>query len=280
MFRLLYTIVMKVYIEPVLISNFVIDFCIMLIISKIVFSSISIKRIIFSSIFGSISVLMYPFCANPILLNILKILSAIIMIQILRPISRKQLFLSTLTMFCLSYIFGGAILSNFGSASLGGYTIKNDLNIWIILTIIIILSFIICQIIKWLKSKIITNSNIYIAELTLNNKSINIKSFIDSGNSLHDNNQPVNLINFDTFSKLTNVNLEQYLTNQFSLNDAHYISANTIAGSKKILVFTIDSLTLHRKTSQTFKNIKLGLSLNFDNSKEYKLILNSSFCYC
>lgn len=271
---------MKIYIEPLLLTNFVIDFCIMLVISKLVFSQISLKRIIFSASFGSVATLIYPFCSNYILINVLKILTAIIMIQILHPNSRKQLFLSTITMFCLSYVIGGAILSNFGSFTNNGYTIKGPLNIWIIFSIVIISTFIIYKIINWLKSKIITNSNIYTAKLKFNGNSICIKSFIDSGNALYDNNQPVNLINFDTFSKLTNINLEQYLNNQFSLNDAHYISANTIAGSKKILVFTIDELTINKQQPKIFKNVKLGLALNFDNKKEYKMILNSSFCYC
>ena len=81
----------------------------------------------------------------------------------------------------------------------------------------------------------------------------------------------------DDFNKLTNISLTQYLSQQFDLlTNPHYILASTIAGKQKILVFTIDELHLN---SKIFTHVQIGVSLHFDNTKEYKAILNSSFCY-
>ncbi len=270
---------MKVYIEQVLLTNFIIDFCLLLMVSKLVFSHTNIKRTILSALFGSCASLMLPFCSHILLANALKILSGIIMLQILSIKTKKQLALSFALMLVASYIIGGAVLSNFGTDSGGGYAIKQT-SLLPVFAITLAFTFITCKLITWIKAKISTNCNIYNISLVNNNIKVNIKSFIDSGNALHDNNQPVSLINFDTFSRLTNITLNQYLTNQFSnLNNAHFIEANTIAGKRKILVFTIDELHLNKATTKIYKNVRLGVALHFDNTKEYKAILNSSFCY-
>ena len=270
---------MKVYIEQLILTNFLIDFCILLMVSKLVCGQTNPKRIILSALFGSVASLILPFCLYSILANLLKILTGIIMLQILHIKTKKQLALSYMLMLAISYIIGGAVLSNFGVSSGGGYTLKST-SLIPVFAITIIFTFITCKLIAWLRSKIVTNSNIYDITLINNQSKISIKSFIDSGNGLYDNNQPVSLINFDTFSRLTNITLNQYLTNQFSnLNNAHFIEANTIAGKRKILVFSIDELHLTKSTTQIYKNVCLGVAMHFDNTKEYKAILNSSFCF-
>ena len=268
---------MKVYVEQIILTNLLIDFCILLIISKIIYYKPNFKRIILSSLFGSISCLILPFCTTTLLTNLLKILSAIIMLQILN-INKKQLIPSVILMLIISYIFGGAILANFGSNTSNGYAI-NLKNLIPIFIIVFTFTLIVCKLITFIKSKIITNSNIYPITLINGVIKINIDSFIDSGNGLLDENQPVSLINFDTFKRLTNLTLDQYLHNQFNtLTNPHFISANTIAGKRKILVFTIDELHLNSTQHKVYKNVKLGVSLHFDNNKNYKAILNSYFC--
>lgn len=269
---------MKIYIEQVLITNFIIDFCILVMVSKLVLSKPNYKQIILSSLFGSFACLIQPYLPNWILNNLLKILTSIIMLQILH-IHKKQLVTSSLLMLVLSYIVGGAILSNFGIQTNGGYALSN-INLIYTFAIAIIFTFITCKLISWLKNKVTTNSNIYDITLINNDIKITIKSFIDSGNALSDNNQPVSLINFDTFTKLTNITLNQYLTNEFNtLDNPHFINANTIAGNRKILVFTINELHLSKSKTKIYKNVKLGVALHFDNTKEYKAILNCSFCF-
>ncbi len=266
---------MTIYIEQVLITNFIIDYCILMIISKCIYSKPNFKRIALSSIFGSVASLVVPYCSHFILSNALKILTSIIMLQIIN-LHKKQLVSGTLLMLVISYVMGGALLSNFGVPTNGGYALTN-INLIYVFAICIIFTFLISKLIPWLKSKITTNSNIHDITLINNNISVSIKSFIDSGNALHDNNEPVSLINFDTFNQLTNISLSQYLNNQFdTLNNPHFINASTIAGNRKILVFTINALHIKNKI---YNNVKLGVALKFDNTKEYKAILNSCFCF-
>ena len=279
LFKNLYNETMKIYIEQVLITNFIIDFCILLVISKLICSKTIYRRVIFSALFGSFASLIVPYCTHIILTNLLKLLTSIIMLQILNIKTKKQLTLSCLLMLVLSYIIGGAILSNFGQSVGSGYAISN-ISLIPVFAITFIFTFITCKLIAWIKCKITANSHIYDTILINNNKQLHIKSFIDSGNALCDNNQPVSLINFDTFNKLTNISLSQYLNNEFSgLNNAHFINANTIAGKRKILVFTINELRVTKSNIKVYKNVMLGVALHFDNTKEYKAILNSSFCF-
>lgn len=270
---------MKIYIEQIIITNFIIDFCIMLMISKLLFSKTNYGRIFLSSFVGSLTALIIPICPNNLIINAIKILSAIVMLQIIK-VRKKQLPLSVLLMLAISYIIGGCILSNFGVQTQNGYMIRNS-SLLIIFTITLISTFITLKIIRWVKSKVISNSHIYSTILTYKNNSINIKSFIDSGNSLSDlDNTPISLINFNTLKNLTNISLDEYLNNDFSkLNNPHFITANTIAGTKKVLVFNIDKLTLIGKSTNTYYNVKIGVATHFDNSKEYNAILNSYFCF-
>ena len=270
---------MKIYIEQAIITNFIIDFCILLVISKLICPTTKYKHILFSALFGSIASLIATYWNNLIINNALKILTSIIMLQIIKIKTKKQIFLSCMLMLVLSYIIGGAILSNFGTQSASGYAISG-VSLLPVFAITIIFTFINCKLITWIKAKITANSNIYDITLVNNNKQLSIKSFIDSGNGLYDNSNPVSLINFDTFSKLTNITLNQYLTNDFnSLNNAHFIEANTIAGKRKILVFTINELRINKDKIKTYPNVTLGVALHFDNTKEYKAILNSCFCF-
>lgn len=270
---------MKIYIEQVIATNFIIDFCIMLMISKLLFSKTNYKRVFLSSFVGSLTALIIPLCPNSIIINTIKILTAIVMLQLIK-VRKKQLPLSVALMLAISYIIGGCVLSNFGTQSQNGYMIKNS-NLLIVFAVTIISTFITLKVIRWVKSKVISNSHIYSTILTYNNNSINIKSFIDSGNSLSDlDNTPISLINFNTLKNLTNITLEEYLNNDFrKLNNPHFINASTIAGTKKILVFNIDKLTLIGKSSNTYYNVKIGVATHFDNTKEYTAILNSYFCF-
>lgn len=268
---------MKIYVEQLIITNFIIDFCILIIISKLVLSKPNYKHITLSSFFGSVSALVLPFCFNAILINALKILTSIIMLQLLH-IRKKQLFLSCALMLGISYIIGGAILSNFGTPYANGYAL-NNINLVYVFGITLTFTFLTIKLMGFVKSKVLSNSHIFDTTLIYQKNKIKIKSFIDSGNALTDSNNPVSIINFETFSRLTNIDLSTYLTNDFStLINPHFIEANTIAGKKKILVFTINELHLNKSNTKIFKDVRLGVSLNFDNTKEYKAILNSYFC--
>ena len=254
--------------------NFIIDFCILIIVSKCVYSKPNFKLITHSAMFGSFASFITPFCTSTLTVNILKILTSIIMLQILH-IHKRQLVLSVALMLVISYIFGGAVLSNCATVSSNGYMLAQNSVISVII-VSIIFTFTTYKLIAWIKSKIITNSNILDTTLVLNSKQLTIKSFIDSGNELYNNNQPVSLIDFNTFSTLTNISISQYLNGEFSsLINPKFIFANTIAGKKKILIFTIDKLIVKNKI---YKNVQLGVSFKFDKSKEYKAILNSYFC--
>lgn len=270
---------MKIYIEQLIFTNLIIDFCIILMISKLLQNKTGFFRVFLSSFLGSVITLIYPLCPNNLIVNILKISTALVMLQIIQ-IKPKQLPLSVLLMLALSYVIGGCVLSNFGTQSAGGYML-NPSSLLPVYAITILATFVCLRLIRWVKSKVISSAQVYSTTLTYRGNSVSIKSFIDSGNSLTDlDNSPVSLINFDTFSKLTTTTLEEYLNNDFSkLNSPHFITANTIAGRKKILVFNIDTLILNGKKPVEYHNIKIGVATNFDNSKEYKAILNSYFCF-
>lgn len=269
---------MTIYVEQAIFTNLIIDFCIILMISKLLQNKTNFCRVFLSSLLGSILALIYPLSPNALITNILKFLTSIVMLQIIQ-IKPKQLPISIILMLVHSYVIGGCVLSNFGIKTSSGYTLS-PYNLLPVFTIAITSTFICLKLVKWIKSKIISSTQIYSTILTYNLNSVNIKSFIDSGNSLTDtDNSPVSLINFDTFCKLTFITLEEYLNNDFSkLNNPHFINANTITGCKKILVFNIDTLTLCEKKPVEYHNIKIGVATNFDNTKEYKAILNSYFC--
>ena len=101
---------MKVYIDILLLINFFCDFLILYSISVLLKRNVKIKRLILSSLFGSVSVIVLFIKLNSVVLFLLKLLLASIMIIISFGYKEIKYFINNLVYFFLnSLLLGGFI---------------------------------------------------------------------------------------------------------------------------------------------------------------------------
>ena len=185
---------MKVYIDLIFLLNCWLDFLILLSVSLVLKRNIKIKKIILSSLLGSISTFFLFFNINYLLLIILKLLICTIMCIISFNYNNFKYLLENIIYFYLiSIILGGFI-----------YIIKSKIYISDFVQnflFLIILSPIILYF-YYKKVKKINNhyNHLYNVDLYYDNNLYNFIAFLDTGNKLYDQykRRPIILI----YSKL------------------------------------------------------------------------------
>ena len=175
---------MKIYLDLILIINFIIDYLLLYGTKKILKNKTSIKRILLGSIIGSISSLLMIYQNNIIMKILLSVLLIIITFGINNIIKNITYF------YLLSIILGGTLY-------------LFDLNIYklnyqILLLISPILIYLYIK--ENIKYKNIYLNN-YIVEIYINNKLYKLEGMIDTGNELKDPYKKRSII-------LVNINLD------------------------------------------------------------------------
>lgn len=191
---------MTIYIDIILIINFIIDLLLLLSVSFLLKRRASITRIIISSSIGSLSTLLLFVIHNNFLLLIYKLLTSIIMIIITFKYNNFHYFKDNLIyLYIISIVLGGTIYlinNQISSINNGLIFTSNNLKINLFL-LIIITPIIIYKYLKTTKNYQITYSNYYDIDIYYNDLCIKGTAFLDTGNNLKDPyfKRPIILIN-------------------------------------------------------------------------------------
>ena len=191
---------MTIYIDIILLINFIIDLLLLLSVSFLLKRRASITRIIISSSIGSLSTLLLFVIHNNFLLLIYKLLISIIMIIITFKYNNFHYFKDNLIyLYIISIVLGGTIYlinNQISSINNGLIFTSNNLKINLFL-LIIITPIIIYKYLKTTKKYQITYSNYYDIDIYYNDLCIKGTAFLDTGNNLKDPyfKRPIILIN-------------------------------------------------------------------------------------
>ena len=191
---------MTIYIDIILIINFIIDLLLLLSVSFLLKRRASLTRIIISSSIGSLSTLLLFVIHNNFLLLIYKLLISIIMIIITFKYNNFHYFKDNLIyLYIISIVLGGTIYlinNQISSINNGLIFTSNNLKINLFL-LIIITPIIIYKYLKTTKNYQITYSNYYDIDIYYNDLCIKGTAFLDTGNNLKDPyfKRPIILIN-------------------------------------------------------------------------------------
>lgn len=241
---------MTIYLDLVMILNFVIDFILLLTVSIILKRNVKLTRIMLGAFIGGISILFLFFNINSFILFIFKILISILMILTTFGYKTiKYTLVNILYLYMSSIILGGFLyLLNleFSYKHIGMIFFNNGLSINFIF--LIIFSPIILYIyIKQTKNLRYNYSNYYNIEIINKNKRYKYIGYMDSGNVLVDNLTKKIVILIDKRKLLFNIK-------EFRL--IPYMSVN---GSNMMKVVKIDKLIFNNKE---YSNILLGVMDN------------------
>jgi stage II sporulation protein GA (sporulation sigma-E factor processing peptidase) len=251
---------MVIYIDLIIILNFIIDLLLLISVSLLLKRHPKIIRIITASLIGSLSTIILFYFNNTYLLFSYKIIISILMIIIAFKYESFSYFKENIFwLYIISIILGGSLylINNQVSLSKAGLIFKkNDykLNICLLLIIgfLLILKFI-----KEQKKYYQTYSNYYNVSIYYNDVKIKGIGFLDTGNKLKDPyfNKPIILVNKDLIKE----DVSYFLVPYDSLNNHNLLK-----------VFKPKFIIVNKKIK---KNILIGLSdINLNG---IKIILNT-----
>ena len=244
---------MKIYLDLIMILNFLIDLILLLTVSIALKRNIKITKLMLGAFVGGISILLLFFNINSIFLFIIKVLISIFMILIsFGYINIKYTLTNLLYLYMSSIILGGFLyLLNleFSYKHIGIIFYNNGLSINFIF--LIIFSPIILYIyIKQTKKLRNNYSNYYNIEIYIKGKKYKYIGYLDTGNVLKDSLTGKNVILIDKRKIL------------FNIKEFRVIPYMGLNGSSIIKVIKIDKLIFKNKEYDVLLGIMDNISLD------------------
>lgn len=191
---------MKVYIEVIILINFIVDFIILFGVGLVLRRQTSLKRLVISSLIGGVSIYINVFSFSSLIVLLVKVIISFIMVIVCFCYKGLKYTLKNLFYFyTISVIIGGImylistnILSKYSDLS---YFRSGYINLLSLLVISPVIIFIYVKEFKRLKN---TYSNYYNICIYFNdNTNITLTGYLDTGNHLIDpyKNRPIILVN-------------------------------------------------------------------------------------
>ena len=271
---------MIIYVDALFIEEFLINFLILFITTKITNTKFIFLKIILSSVIGGFSTIMCLFFQRH-MIETIRIFSVFIIVWIsMKPKNVKEFIKHLITFYIVSFVIAGICLYTYGEK---------------FKTIIYVLaiSSIIYELINSYKSKFRISNYIYDMDLIIDNHKYEIKAFLDTGNELVSKyNEPVIVLSpriikcFD--DELQKILLyEEVLLNSKYADDIQNVQFNSLGNrgaSKKGI--RIDDTVLYYKNKRIkstviaiasdvdFKSYDSIIGLNYIENLSNKEVLN------
>jgi len=243
---------MKVYIDLLLILNFIYDMLLLITVSITLKRNISFKRILFGSVIGMLSTLIIFIPLDKYLLLLLKLIAGFLMIIVTYKFRNIKYFLNNvLYLYMCSVILAGFL-----------YFLKIEFNNLCYVISLIIAPLILYLYIKEQKElKKIVNYYKKVVIILKNNKVIELNGFIDSGNKLKDpiTNKYIILIN------------KKRLNGIYNIRSPMYVPIKTVNRTSLLECISIKNIIIDNKS---YSKYLLGLSDTFNGFEGVDCLLN------
>ncbi len=268
---------MEIYIEIFLIQNILINFCLLKLIYLTTKSKTSLFKLLLASLIGAIpSVFCVMLLSNSLLLNLTKLLTAVGMVAIAFHQNKKQFVFNFISLFLYTFAFNGIVMTLSSKIYITsfGAIVSNKLSLELICVLFLIFTYIFELTVKHFKFKFNTNNLIYNITLAHKGKILKTQAYLDTGNFLNDNGEPILVLDLNTYLKLNNINLINFLTSQ-----SPTIQTSTVNGTNNLKVFEIDKLIIKNgKKEITFEHQKVAVNTtNCFKNTNYQALLSPLF---
>ena len=211
---------MKVYVDLILILNFIIDFLILITISIILRRNAKLKRILLSTLVGTLSILVLFFNMNNFVLFIFKLALSILLVLIAFGYKDIKYFFNNILYFYTTSILLGGFLYylniQIGYKKIGLTFINNNIKLNF-LVVVIFSPFILYIYIRQIKELKLFYSNRKKVNVYLDDMIIELNGYVDTGNTLIEPYSGKYVIiahnkKIDDYSKVNNYILVPYKT--------------------------------------------------------------------
>ncbi len=241
---------MTVYIEYVIIDNFVIDYLLLKATFALTNAPVKKGRLLFCAFLGAgISVVFPLIQVHAVILTLIKIATGLLLVLIANNYkSVKQFYITALIFIGLTFATGGAII---GVYNLLGLSYSTELSIGImILPAWAVIKFM-TAIVKHIYRKKEIAQNTYRCELTLDGVTVKAQGFFDTGNNLYDGDKPVIVCDKKLALKLFGNTLPKLGKMQYS----------TTLGRGEMFTVRLSELKIYfKKTPNIIYNVTLGVA--------------------
>jgi len=274
---------MSIYVEYVIIDNFVVDLLILYLVARSLHLRSNKWRVIIGSVIGTIFALISPFLVlTDVLMVVVKIILGIIMVSILaRYKGVRQFCTAYLAFLTYTFLLGGACIGVLGLfnadiTSMITLTYSYQVPVGLLILIIWIYVRIIAEVSKYINKRKEVKSFLYDVIVENKNIRLNLAGFLDSGNHLYDEREslPVVVVNKGMFFKI----FPDLKTNKSNAHDAHYIYYCTVSGyNQRMLVAKPTSFKVVLSDGEVIleKEVLIGLS-NIKLESCYDCLLHPS----
>lgn len=280
---------MDIYVEYVLIDNFIIDYLLLYYTNKLLAFKQSKKwKLLIGAAVGALASIVFPLIkVIPFVAYLMKFaLSCVLVLFLGHNKSFRQFVNKILTFYLLTFALGGisfALLSLIDAKFINGvYAYDAVVPLGVILATI----FIYIKIIEYLAHQLYKKRNIepFLKDviLIISNKQIKVRALLDSGNGLIDKKTglPVVIIALTSLMrvyKLSDIQKAIETGKSDKLKNVRFINYSTVAGtSKKMLLFDADEMIIiNNQKEERIVNFTMGLSMHEFKSKDnFEILLN------
>ena len=273
---------MEIYVEYVILDNFIIDFCIILAVLKTLGIKLVKWRVFLACLIGTAFALILPLITMPdIAAFFLKIALSLTLVFIYAKYNSKRKFVYSLILFyTYTFVMGGACIgilylfdADFSVNSSINY--NSVLPLGLIIFIILGYVYVILLIARFFKKKKDIVNFLYDAEIFYKGKNQRIKAYLDSGNRLYHKDLPVVVISLKTVLNL--IDLEEFDSFlNFNKNFESIIFTDISGKQKKMPVLFSDKIDIFINGQPIgFFNVPLAVSFKgFKDIENYDALLH------
>lgn len=192
---------MTVYIEYVIIDNFVIDYLLLKAAFTLTNTSVVKGRLFFCAFLGAAVALVYPLLQlHALLLSAIKIVTGLLIALLAADYkSVKHYYINAALFITLTFATGGAVIGIFNLAGLD-YSAEFSVAFMILPAYAVIKAL--TAVAKYIYRRKDIVARTYPCELVLNDKTVRTDGFLDTGNMLYDGDSPVIVCNKEVAFKL------------------------------------------------------------------------------
>ena len=256
---------MQVYIEYVLIDNFLIDYLLLKATFAITGKTVGRKRLFLCALLGAICALILPLVEGVAILAVLyKLFSGLLIVVLAeKTFSFRSFYINALVFFLLTFLAGGGIIGVF---SILGIDYSSEVSIALMFLPVWIFLKGVLSVVKYFSKRKSLAGFYYDVELSFLENKIIVKGFLDSGNTVYDGSSPVIFIN----KKLA----KSLIKNDMLKAGIKKIIIQTVSGETQKLAFKLTKIKIYNEGGQNiFNNVTACVieSASFDG---YEVILH------
>ena len=261
---------MTIYVELVIVQNFLVTFFLLYISAKIFRLRFTKFSIVLASLCGVAFAFMFALVSLPRGADIvLRAASGLFCVLVfLKTKNWREISKCYITFCALTFCFGGLIYALLVAFKLDGSTNMYSAALACSLILLVPFLFVCAKFARKINAHKKVSSFCYDAKIKLCGLTIITRGFYDSGNRLKDKitGKPINIISLSLASKLSLENIE-----------GRYVNFSTIGGGSKIFVFEVSEIEVAKEGKlQVIKNALLGvMQKNFNDSLSYEMLFNS-----